>query len=270
MSFTVERSGLTFDVYVDGRLFTSCVYGPEYVRPFMGPVFASDGTQFTRFEPHHKEHPHQRSVFVGVGDVNGVDCWNEKGEGKGKITLDSVLEYGGGETAVVSVRLVWSSIDDGTKLVDEVRTICFEKKTDCIAVSISSQFIASYGDVTFGQTKEAGPLGVRVADALQVDNGGTFTNSEGGVNEDECWGKTAKWCNYFGTVDGKTLGVACYDRKTNPHWPTAWHIRNYGLMAPNNLLFKSAETIRQGESLRYDYLLCFWEDRFDSKKYEED
>ena len=269
MSFSVEQSGQTFRVYLDGRLFTSCVYEPEYVRPFMGPVFASDFKQFTRFEPHHAEHPHQRSVFVGVGDVNGVDCWNEKGEGKGKMTLDSVLDVRGGDTAVISVRLVWSAIDDGRKLVDEVRTIRFEKKTDCVAVYITLTFFATYGDVTFGQTTEAGPLGIRVADALRADRGGVFTNSEGGVNEDACWGKTAKWCNYSGSVNGKTLGIACYDRPSNAQYPTAWHIRNYGLMAPNNLLFKSTVQIPQRQSVRYDYLLCFWEDTFDPKKYEE-
>ena len=269
MRFTVEQNGRTFRVYLDGRLFTSCVYESDYIRPFMGPVFASDFSQFTRFEPHHAEHPHQRSVFVGVGDVNGVDCWNEKGDNKGAITLDSVLEARGGETAVVSVRLVWSAIDDGRKLVDEIRTLRFEKKPDCIAVYIRSEFIASYGDVTFGQTKEAGPLGIRVADALRADKGGTFVNSEGGVNEDECWGKTAKWCNYYGTVGGKTLGIACYDRPTNTRCPTAWHIRNYGLMAPNNLLFKGEEHIESGGTLRYDYLLCFWENAFDPKEYED-
>lgn len=269
MAFSVVQTGLTFNVYADGRLFTSCVYEPEYIRPFMGPVFASDGTQFTRFEPHHREHPHQRSVFVGIGDVNGVDCWNEVGDNKGKMAFDSVVEVSDGETAVVSVKLVWSSIDDGAKLVDEVRTIRFEQKPDCIAVHMQSTFFAAYGDVLFGQTKEAGPLGIRVADEIQVNNGGTFTNSEGGVNEDECWGKTAKWCNYYGTVSGKTRGIACYDRCTNPHYPTAWHVRNYGLMAPNNLLFKTSEQIEAGKTLQYDYLLCFWEDSFDPQKYAD-
>ena len=269
MGFSVVRSGQTFDIYADGRLFTSCVYAPEYVRPFMGPVLASDGTAITRFAPHHEEHPHQRSVFVGIGDVNGVDCWNEEGGNKGKMTLDSVLDVREGATALVSVKIIWSAIDNGGKLVDEIRTIRFEKMRDCIAVTHRSVFCAAYGDVTFGQTKEAGPLGIRVADALQVRNGGTFTNSEGGVNEAACWGKTAKWCNYFGTVNGKTLGVACYDRSTNSRYPTAWHIRDYGLMAPNNLLFKGAERIPRGKTLQYDYLLCFWEDAFDPEKYED-
>ena len=39
-------------------------------------------------------------------------------------------------------------------------------------------------------------------------------------------------------------------------------------MAPNNLLFKGEEHISEGKALRYDYLLCFWEDSFDPKHYE--
>lgn len=266
--FTVKRHGNTFDVYDGERLFTSCVYEPEYIRPFMGPVWTSGGESFTRCASHHEKHPHQRSVFIGIGDVNGVDCWNEVGENKGKMLLTSVLCAQGGETATVSVRLVWKAVDTDAPLVDEIRTFTFEKKEDCIAVGVHLEFIAAYADVTFGQTKEAGPLGIRVADAIRVDDGGVFVNSEGGVNEKVCWGKNAKWCNYMGTLSGKTVGIACFDRTSNTHYPTAWHIRDYGLMAANNLLFKSAEHIAEGEHLSYDYLICFWEGAFHAKQYE--
>ena len=268
MSFTVMQHGNTFDIYDGDRLFTSCVYEPDYIRPFMGPVYASNGESFTRCVPHHEKHPHQRSVFIGVGDVNGVDCWNEVGENKGKMVLSSVLKAEGGETATVSVCLVWKAVDTDTSLVDEVRTFIFEKKEDCIAVGIHLEFLAAYGDVTFGQTKEAGPLGIRVADALRVDDGGMFVNAEGGVNEAACWGKNAKWCNYMGTLSGKKVGIAAFDRASNTHYPTAWHIRDYGLMAANNLMFKSEEHIPQGKTLCYDYLVCFWEDSFSAKQYE--
>ena len=270
MSFTVKERGHSFDVYIGDRLFTSVVYEPEYVRPFMGPVYTSFGDSFTRFAPYHEEHPHQRSLFIGIGDVNGVDFWNEVGENKGKITIGSLISADGGETATVRVKLIWRSIDTDQPLVDEIRTFRFEEKPDCIAVNVHMQFIASYGDVDFGVTKEAGPLGIRVADALNVRDGdGTFVNSEGGVNEEGCWGKEAKWCNYYGMLSGRTVGVAAFDRKGNPRYPTTWHIRNYGLMAANNLFFKGPEHIPSGETLEYDYLVCFWEDTFDPKQYEE-
>ena len=266
MSFTVKRHGDTFDVYDGERLFTSCVYEKEYIRPFMGPVYATNGESFTRFTPFHPEHPHQRSVFIGIGDVNGVDCWNEEGENKGKMILSDVLQTEDGETATVSVRLAWRAVDTDEPLVDEIRTLKFAHVENGIAVSVHLQFIASYGDVTFGQTKEAGPLGIRVADVLRADREGVFVNSEGGVNEDACWGKDAKWCNYMGRLAGKTVGIAAFDCGTNSHYPTAWHVRNYGLLAANNLLFKSAEHIPQGETMRYDYTICFWEDAFDPKQ----
>ena len=270
MCFVIKERGHSFDVYDGDRLFTSVVYEPEYVRPFVGPIYTSFGECFTRFEPFHKEHPHQRSVFIGVGDVNGVDFWNEEGENKGKMVLDSVLKAESGEKATVSAKLIWKTIDTDIPLVDEIRTICFEKRQDCIAMSVHLTFIAAYGDVEFGVTKEAGPLGIRVADAIRVDEGdGTFVNSEGGVNEEECWGKEGKWCNYYGVLSGRTVGIAAYDRKGNPRYPTTWHVRDYGLMAANSLFFKGAEHIPEGQTLEYDYLVCFWEDSFDPKRYED-
>ncbi len=37
--------------------------------------------------------------------------------------------------------------------------------------------------------------------------------------------------DYTGPVQGKTLGVALFDRPTNPRYPTWWHVRDYGLFA---------------------------------------
>jgi hypothetical protein len=40
------------------------------------------------------------------------------------------------------------------------------------------------------------------------------------------------WCDYSGPADGKTAGIALLADPNNPV-PTAWHSRNYGLMAAN-------------------------------------
>ena len=65
------------DILLNDKLFTSYQYPADLKKPFLGPVYTSTGNTFTRPDLHHEEHPHQRSVFVGVGDVNGVDLWNE-------------------------------------------------------------------------------------------------------------------------------------------------------------------------------------------------
>ena len=61
---------------------------------------------------------------------------------------------------------------------------------------------------------------------------GHLLNSAG-AKDGDCWGKSAEWCDYWGPVDGKTLGVAIFDHPKNPVHPTWWHARDYGLFAAN-------------------------------------
>ena len=268
MKFEIKQNDRIFEIFHNDNLFTVCNYSDEFVRPFMGPIYTSFGKTFTRFAPFHDEHPHQRSVFVGIGDVNGIDFWNEKGEGKGKMVFDTLISVTEGETASLEVKLIWKSIDDDKPYLDEIRKITFVEKENCIAVSISIKLTASYEDIKFGKTKEAGPLGIRVTDEIRADRGGTFENSEGGINEEFCWSKEALWCNYFGIVDGKKIGITCYDDSNNERYPTSWHIRNYGLMAPNNLFFKGGYDLPLAETAEYNYLICFWEDTFDPEIFQ--
>jgi hypothetical protein len=62
---------------------------------------------------------------------------------------------------------------------------------------------------------------------------GQMCNSNGQVGEGQCWGKSADWCDYVGPVDGRTLGIAIMDAKTNLRHPATWHIRSYGLFTAN-------------------------------------
>jgi hypothetical protein len=100
-------------------------------------------------------------------------------------------------------------------------------------LDLTLQLTPADGDVTFGDTKEGGLISVRVATSMDADKGGTIHNAEGGVNEKATWGKQAAWCDYYGPVQGRTLGVTLMDHPDNPRFPTYWHVRNYGLMTAN-------------------------------------
>jgi hypothetical protein len=39
--------------------------------------------------------------------------------------------------------------------------------------------------------------------------------------------------DYSADVDGEKLGVAMFDHPANPHHPTYWHARDYGLFSLN-------------------------------------
>lgn len=253
------------NVLIDGKYFTSYVYTDKFLKPYLGPVMTSAGTSYTRLDFETKEHPHQRSIIAAVGDVNGCDFWNElKEPGRERHDALSGLECGAA-FARFTASNTWIK-NDGVPAAAESRTFTFYAQPEgrrCVDMELT--FTAQYGDIVFGATKEAGPLGVRINEQLRVDKGGHMVNSYGAEGEGECWGKPAQWCDCFGEIDGLKCGVAVFDDERNERYPTTWHIRNYGLFAANNLYFRGGLTIPAGESLTYRWRIWFHEGEFDTR-----
>lgn len=257
-NITFESENEKLNIFYDGKLFSSYQFLSDIKKPFFGPVYTKSGNTFTRADLHHEEHPHQRSVFIGVGDVNGVDLWNEP-ENSGYLSKGSPKNIVCGSAfASFEADNIWLD-KDGNKLLDETRKFTLYNQNEaCRYVDIEVTFKANYGDVMFGNTKEAGPLGIRVNEAIDVKHGGYMKNSYGACGESECWSKSAQWCLYGGKLDGTDCAVAVFDSESNERYPTSWHIREYGLFAANNLFFKGGLTIPEKDSLTYRYRICFF------------
>lgn len=257
-NISFQQKDERLDVFFDDKLLTSYQYLSELKKPFLGPVYTKTGNTFTRPDLHHREHPHQRSVFVGIGDVNGTDLWNEpenSGFLKKGVPENIVL---GSAFASFEVNNIWCDKDE-KPLVDETRkTTFYNQPENCRYVDIEITFTANYGNVLFGNTKEAGPLGIRVNEAIDVAHGGYMKNSYGAIGEEECWSKSAHWCIYGGKLDGEDCAIAVFDNEDNERFPTCWHIRNYGLFAANNLYFRGGIRINSGEQITYKYRICFF------------
>lgn len=112
-------------------------------------------------------------------------------------------------------------------------------------------------------------MGVRVAETIKVDakQGGKIVNSDGLVDQ-AAWGKRASWVDYYGPVEGQTVGIAMLNHPSSFRYPTYWHVRTYGLFAANpfglhDFLGKNAKdadgsyTLKAGESLSLRYRLVF-------------
>lgn len=241
-------------VYVGASYFFSYHYGQDVAKPYIGPVVGPYGDWVTRLDLTIKEHPHQRSIWVAIGDVNGVDVWNEPPGSHGKQVHKGFREVIEGP---VFGRIVadntWTDFE-GRELVDETRTLTIYNTPARERIfDIEIVFRANYGKVIFGPTKEAGPLGIRVAESMKGQNGGRIENSYGAFTEKETWGKRAQWCDYSGPVNGHHVGIAVFDHMENERHPTFWHVRDYGLMAPNNFYFSGARELEPSESLRFCY-----------------
>ncbi|MBP5638961.1 MAG: PmoA family protein [Victivallales bacterium] len=239
VSVVAGENGETYDVRIDGRLFTTLHCSDKWAKPFMFPVMNTRDVPVTRAFPiipdvpgETHDHPHQKSLWTAWGDVNGTDIWGEARD-YGKIVTKKVEVIEGGPLRVtLRLALDWVT-SAGVKLMSEIRDLSFAAPGDVRTVDFKVVFSADCGDVTFGDTKEGGLCSVRVASSMDGTGAGMIRLSDGSVGENECWGKRACWCDYYGAVSGGMTGICIMDNPQNFRFPTYWHVRNYGLMTAN-------------------------------------
>jgi hypothetical protein len=218
-----------------------------YPRPIFWPVNAPGGLPLTRAWPMEKtippggssDHVHQKSLWFCHGDViaegiasKPVDFWSE-GPGHGKIVVTSVGKpHVADGHGVLATHNEWRTTD-GTKILDEDRTLHCYNVGNARLLVLRIDLNASVVPITFGDTKE-GSLGVRINDVIRAGKfgKGKIENAKGKYGEKECWGRIADWCDYSGPIEGKVVGLAVLADAKNAY-PTYWHVRDYGLMAAN-------------------------------------
>jgi hypothetical protein len=256
------------DFKVGKTLITRYAIGPEVAKPYFWPVYAAPGVAVTRSWPMEKDvkgeakdHPHQKSMWFCHGDVvpegleykkhfknvAGIDFWSEI-KGHGKIVCVRVGKPNNGkDRAAITTINEWRTAEDEPVLY-ETRTIeLFPLGPGRNLLVLDIDLHASAWPINFADTKE-GSLGVRVRESIRVDRGkGKLVNAEGksgegktvkgkGTNADKdgCWGLVSAWCDYSGPCndEGTIAGIAVFADPNNSI-DTAWHARNYGLLAAN-------------------------------------
>ncbi len=242
--------------------------------PAVYPIHGPGGVSMVRHFPFVKgvkgeatDHPHHRSLWYAHGSVNGVDFWHGAGRivtrGEVKVEGDTITAEhdwndGEGKTLCTDTTRLRFGVEDGARFIDF--TITFQ---------------ASQGDVTFGDTKE-GTMAIRTHPNLRLVNdprqGVTTANgkaaSSEGVEGKAVWGKRAAWVDYWGKIEGRTVGIAIFDHPENPRFPTWWHAREYGLVAANPFGAHDFEgkprgtgdfKIKSGETATFRYRFLFHE-----------
>ena len=208
-------------------------------KPFAFPLYTPGGVNVLDYAS--DDHPHHKGLWVAVDEVElhtpdgktlgPFKHWIEKGRIETQdVTLDA-------EAGTIRYTSHWLS-PEGTPVLQEETTITFvgvPSTGTLIQYDVTLSPPPGGGTATIGDTKE-GFLAVRMAPELTVKKGaGVITNSEGGVGEEECWGKPASWCDYSAPASaadgnaGVSGGVALFDHPKNPR-PARYHVRGYGLM----------------------------------------
>jgi len=258
-------------VEVNRELFTEYVYtGAPHV--YFYPVIGPGGARMTRDYPMVKDsegedhdHPHHRSLWYSHGSVNGIDFWSE-GSKAGKIVHDKFLEVTGTpDEGVIRSTCKWIAPDGEITLTDERTFRVYARPTNERLFDFEITLKGGKNEIVLGDTKE-GSMAVRIAETMRLTHGkkpgdGHILQSTG-VRDDATWGKHAEWCDYYGPVAGKIVGIAIFDHPSNPRHPTTWHVRDYGLFAANPFGLRDFEkqekgagdlTVPAGKSITFRY-----------------
>jgi len=203
-------------------------------------------------------------MFFSHGDVNGYNLWaTEPGTNSakaGQMVLKKVLETNGGQKSGTLSAVFTAEDPKGEPIMTETRTITFYSDPRLRTIDYEAR-IDAIQKLIFGDTKE-GTFGIRLATSMTEDKGGRMVNAEGKETEKNVWGKRSPWVDYFGQVDGQTVGVAIFDNPANPRHPTYWHSRAYGLFAANPFGARDftgdksqdgSMTIEPGKTVRFRY-----------------
>ena len=231
-------------VEIDGELFTEYHFeGAPHV--YFYPLIGPSGLPMTRNFPmkevdgEERDHIHHRSLWYSHGAVNGVDFWAETPKA-GKIIHDKFLELKSGkESGIIKSQNKWIGPDGKVVCTDERLFRVYARPKNERLFDFDVTLKAAKEEVLLGDTKE-GSMAIRLNETMRLKpnkhNAGKPTGvivQSTGIRNVETWGKQAPWCDYYGPVEGKTVGVAIFDHPKNPRHPTWWHVRDYGLFAAN-------------------------------------
>ncbi len=270
VSLIHDEAGQKVDVHIDGKYFTSYLYGGEILKkPVLFPILTSSGKTITRGFPlaprkgERVDHVHHYGLWFNHGDVNGVDYWNS-----GKIPPDPTVRYGeirhkeflkieSGSVGRLIVGKEW--INDRQELVlEEETTYVFRGDENLRFITHTTILSAPHEDVLFEDSKE-GVFAIRVTREMEVpsetatvltgadlkpmkekvlDNElvtGHYLNSNGVKGYPEVWGKRAKWMQLSGCIAQDPISICIFDNPENINHPPHWMARDYGLYGANGL-----------------------------------
>ena len=278
-SVQLQREATHINVIIGGKPFTTYYFDPEVAKPYFMPLRSAQGTVITRgfpignTVPPERQHdrnlePHQRPMYFGHGNVDGIDFWGEAlypkwsdGTVFGRTVLAKIEEVKDGPDSG-TIRALFHLVGPrGRIITDETQSFVFRGGQDLRMIDCEFTITANHGaDVAIGDSKE-GSFAIRVVKELYSPPG-HMVNSNGGVGEKEIWGKRANWVDYYGKVGTEELGVAIFDSPRSFRHPTYWHARGYGLFAVNPFGIREftgddnndgSWTIPQGKSLTLRY-----------------
>jgi len=234
-------------VTIGGKLFTCYKFGSSqkypYFWPVNGPLSGKSVTTETS-EPY----PHHHSLFFGCDRVNGGNYWQEDNERGQIVSQGPKIIESSGERVVFTDKCLWQQIGKDSVILDQRRIIISAPNENLRFIDFQIT-LEALTDVSILKTNHS-LFSARVVPELSVSSGGTLINAEGKTGEKGTWGVASPWCDYSGTRDGVTEGIATLQHPGNRWFPAKWFTRDYGFFSPTPMFWLKGDRLELAKGQR--------------------
>jgi len=178
----LQRADKQVHVTIGGKPFSTYYFDPKIAKPYLMPLRTASGVVVTRSFPVENSaamgdpkgssfEPHQRPLYFGHGDIDGLDFWQEQvfdhyytdhgHQAYGHVVLKKVDEISGDH-----IRATFTLRDPNDRVIgEEMQTYTFSGDDDTRIVDCDIVMTATNGPLDFGDTKE-GTFALRLATEL--------------------------------------------------------------------------------------------------------
>jgi hypothetical protein len=243
-------------VNVDGNLFTCYKFDASqkypYFWPVNGPVSGKSITTETS-EPW----PHHHSLFFGCDRVNGGNYWQEENERGQIVSQGPKIVETSGDRVVITDECLWRR-PGAEPIIRDKRSIVITSPSEVIRYIDFEITLEPLTDITILKSNHA-LFSARVVPELSVNSGGTLVNAEGKLAEEGTFGVPSPWCDYSGTRDGVTEGIAILQNPSNRWFPCRWFTRDYGFFSPTPMNWLEGDRLElaEGQEIVLRYRVVF-------------
>ncbi len=238
-------------VTIEGKLFTCYKFSKSQKYPYFWPVNGPASGKSITTET-SEPYPHHHSLFFGCDRVNGGNYWQDT-NARGQILSQGPKVVDSKDNSVfITDECLWKQPGKEPVIRDKrfIRITAL-KEQRIIDFHITMMALT---DIEILKTNHS-LFSARVVPELSVKSGGTLVNAEGKLKEKGTFGAASPWCDYYGTRDGTTEGIAILQHPSNRWYPSKWFTRDYGFFSPTPMYWLEGDKLKlaQGEILTLNY-----------------
>ena len=160
---------------------------------------------------------HHKSIFFGHANVNGSNFYHDNNPTRpdlGDIVFEGGQVEERGDSVTIRTSNGWVTKKGVRKALRAARCRVDAGRAGPRARR-GLHLVSAAGDVTFAKDTHS-YIGVRIADTIDVEDGGRVVNSNGEENEAGTMDRYADWVDYSGVVAGRRVGITLMHHPGNP------------------------------------------------------